>query len=458
MIRPGPLPTLLAGAFVTTLDFFVVNVAVPEIQRDLSASAAAIEWTVAGYGLAFGAGLVLGGRLGDVHGRRRMLMLGLALFTLASLACGVAPDAGTLVAARIAQGVSAALLAPQVLAIMRTAFTGAALGRALRTYALTLGMAAVFGQLIGGLLIEADVLGLGWRAIFLVNLPIGVVTLALARRTVPESRADGVRLDLGGAALITAALTAVLLPLIEGREQGWPGWIWASFGAAVVLLAAYARRRHPSPLVDLTLFRSRSFTAGLVAQIAFNLGMGAYFLVFALYMQGGRGLGPLAEGLVFAPIGAGYLAASLAAPRLSARFGRQVIVAGGIVRAVSLAALAAAVATDAPFAVLVPLLALDGAGMGLALAPLMGAVLAGVPAHQAGAASGTLTTAQQIGNALGVGLIGVVFYGAASQGVPHAFVQSLLVLVAATLAVSALARLLPRPATPAPAPPLPAEL
>ena len=221
LVAPGTLPTVLAGVFMTILDFFIVNVAIPAIQRDLHAGPAQVEWVIAGYGLAYGSGLILGGRLGDLLGRRRVFVVGLALFTLASVACGLAPDAGSLIAARVVQGGSAALLAPQVLAILRTTYHGPAQVRAVNAYALTMGLAAVFGQLVGGLLIEADLFGLGWRACFLINAPIGVAALLLARRVVPESRAaDGVRLDVGGGVLVTFALVGILLPLIERARAG----------------------------------------------------------------------------------------------------------------------------------------------------------------------------------------------------------------------------------------------
>lgn len=445
MARAGTLPTVLTGVFVAILDFFIVNVAIPTMQRDLRAGPAAVEWVVAGYALAYGSGLVLGGRLGDVFGRRRMFALGLALFTLASVACGLAPDAGSLVVARVVQGAAAAVLAPQVLAVIRTAYSGAAQARAVNAYALTMGLAAVFGQLAGGLLIQADLFGLGWRACFLINLPIGVVALAATWRVIPESRAAGaVRLDLGGAALVTLALAATLLPLIEGREQGWPVWTWVSFALAVALLLAYARRRHDSPLIDLALFRERAVTAGLLTNLAFSMGMAAYFLIFAMYSQEGRGLDALQAGLVFTPIGAGCLAASLAAPRLAARFGRQIIAFGGLTRAVSLAVLLVAVAGNAPIGWLVPVLAVDGAGMGLVLSPIMGTVLSRVAPHHAGGAAGALTTAQQVGGALGVGIIGIVFYSALSGGVTVAFQHGLVYLIVITLAIAALVQWLPR--------------
>lgn len=443
--RRGTLPTVLTGVFITILDFFIVNVAIPTTQRDLHAGSAAIEWVVAGYGLAYGSGLVLGGRLGDVFGRRRMFALGLALFTLASIACGLAPDAATLVTARVAQGAAAAVLSPQVLAVIRTAYSGPAQAKAINAYALTMGMAAVFGQLIGGVLIQADLFGLGWRACFLINVPIGAAALFMTWRAVPESRAAGaVRLDLGGAALVTLALVATLLPLIEGREQGWPLWTWLSFAFAAALFLAYGRRGHESPLLDLALFRERAFTAGLLTNLAFTMGMAAYFLIFALYTQQGRGLDALQAGLIFTPIGAGYLAASLLASRLVARFGRQVIAVGGLTRAFGLAVLLVAVTWDVPIGWLVPVLVVDGIGMGLALAPIMGTVLARVAPHHTGAAAGALTTTQQVGGALGVAIVGIVFYGNLSGGVADAFRHGLIYLIVITLAIAGLVQLLPR--------------
>jgi EmrB/QacA subfamily drug resistance transporter len=442
--HPAILPIVLTGVFITILDFFIVNVAIPSTQRDLHASAANVEWIVAGYGLAYGSGLILGGRLGDVFGRRRMFVGGVALFTLASIGCGLAPDADILVVARAVQGTAAAVLAPQVLAIVRTTYRGAAQTAAINAYALTMGLAAVFGQLIGGLIIHADLFGWGWRTCFLINVPIGVVALVLARRVIPESRGNAVRLDVGGAVALTLALVALLLPLIEGRAQHWPWWTLLSFTLAVMLVLAYGKRRHPAPLIDLAMFRERAFTIGLLTQLAFTMGMAAYFLIFAFYVQEGRALGALQAGLVFTPIGAGYVAASLLAPKLAARFGRQVIALGGMTRAVGLTALLVAVAGHWPIGWLIPALLVDGVGMGLALAPIMGTVLARVASHHAGAAAGVLATAQQVGGAIGVGIVGIVYYGGVSAGVTQAFQHGLVYLIVIALVLAGCVQLLPR--------------
>lgn len=441
------LPVLLAGVFMPVLDFFIVNVAIPATQRSLGAGATAVQWTVAGYGLAYGAGLITGGRLGDRYGRRRMFALGLVLFTLASAACGLAPTAAVLVAARVAQGAAAALLAPQVLAIIRMTYEGAAQARAIAAYGLALGAASVFGQLIGGVLIES---GLGWRACFLINVPVGMAALALTRRAVPPApRVAGARLDPAGALLVTLALVAVVLPLIQGRGQGWPPWTWASLATAPVLFLLYVllstRRRHPAPLIDLSLFRRRAFGAGVLATVAFTMGMAGYFLVFALFTQQGHGLDPLRAGLLFAPMGAGYMATSLAGPRLSARFGRQVIAAGGLLRITGLALVLLTLAQTRSLVWLVPALAVDGAGMGLALAPLAGVVLSRVAARHAGLASGVLATAQQVGGAIGVAVIGLIFYGALGGAeYTHAFRLAVGYVMVVAAAMTLLVQLVPR--------------
>jgi MFS family permease len=219
------LPALLAGAVMVVLDFFIVNVALPSIATDLHAPATSLIWVVAGYGVGFGAFLILSGRAGDRFGRRRVYVTGLLLFTLASAACGFAPNSAVLIAARCIQGAAGAVVMPQVLAIVGVSFRGEAYARALSIYGMALGLAAIGGQVIGGALVQADVAGLGWRACFLINVPIGIAALAAAPRVIPESRAAGAgRLDLGGAALLAGALVAILVPLVEGQSHGWPLW------------------------------------------------------------------------------------------------------------------------------------------------------------------------------------------------------------------------------------------
>ncbi len=452
----APLLVLLAATFMFVLDFFIVNVALPAVQTDLSASSGAIEWVVAGYGLTLAVGLVTAGRLGDRYGRRRMFALGLALFTLASAACGVAPDATTLVIARLAQGLSAALLSPQVLSIVGVTYDGEARLKALSAYGLVMGLAAVGGQLIGGALVQLDVLGLDWRACFLINVPIGLAALALTPSLVPESRAAGAsRPDLAGTVLLTAGLTAIVLPLVEGRQHDWPAWTWLSLAAAPLLLGAFVAhqrwlsRRGGAPLVPPALFRARAVSAGLGTQLALWCGQASFFLVLALYLQQGRGLDALDAGLVFTVLAATYLLASLRAPALTMRFGRALPGVGALTLVAGHAALALALAAGGTHVALVgllPGLLLVGAGMGLCITPLVTTVLSTVEPASAGATSGLLSTMQQVGGAVGVAVIGVVFFGSAVHGAGHAFELSELLLAGLALVTAALSRLLPRAA------------
>jgi EmrB/QacA subfamily drug resistance transporter len=447
------LALLLTAPFMVVLDFFIVNVAIPSLSLDLHAGSTTIEWVVAGYGLTTAIGLVAAGRLGDRAGRMRVFWAGMLVFTVASAVCGIAPSGGTLVAARLVQGLGAALVTPQVLSILSVVYQGKERARAFGIYGMTLGLAAVLGQLIGGLLIQADLFGLGWRACFLINVPIGLVALALVPRVVPESRVEGAgRLDLTGMGLITVGLAAVVLPLIEGREQGWPLWTWLCLAGSPVILGVFGihqgrlRTRGGEPLLDPALFRERAFTAGLLTTLAFFASMASFFLVLALYLQPGRGLDALQAGLVFTILAVAYLAASLRAPELAARYGRRLPALGGVVLAAGHATLAATVSgigVTSNVLYLTPGLLLTGAGMGLVLTPLTTTVLVSLPAERAGAASGALSTMQNVGNALGVALIGVVFFDAVHAGYAHAFVRSTLVLAGFGLLLALFTRMLP---------------
>jgi EmrB/QacA subfamily drug resistance transporter len=454
MTKWTPLPVVLAGTFMVVLDFFIVNVALPSMQSDLHASDGAIEWVVAGYALTSAVLLITAGRLGDQFGRRKVFSIGLALFTLASLECGIAGSAEVLVAARLLQGAAAAILMPNVLSIIGVAYTGKDRARALTAYGLVMGLAAVGGQLIGGLLVQADVAGLGWRTCFLINVPIGLAALALAPRVVPESRnEDASRLDMTGTLLVTAGLTAVVLPLVEGRQHGWPAWTWISLGVAPLILGAFVAhqqrltQRGGTPMLDTTLFRQRSFSAGLLTQFAFWGGQASFFLVLALYLQAGRGLSAMSAGLVFTILAASYLVASMVSEGLLAKFGPRMLAAGALTLATGHALLLAAVAdvgVGGSIAPLVPGLLVIGAGMGLVIAPLTTTILSGVDPQHAGAASGMLATTQNVGTALGVAVTGVIFFGALHRGYDHALQLSLAQLVILLVAAAALARLLPR--------------
>lgn len=448
------LPVLLTGVALIVLDFFIVNVALPAVQADLGASAAALEWVVAGYGLTFAVFLITAGRLGDRVGRRRVFVAGVAVFTVASAACGLAPDAETLVAARLLQGVGGAMISPTVLALIGVMFTGAERAKAIGTYATVMGVAAASGQLVGGLLLHADIAGLGWRLVFLVNVPVGMLAL-LGSRSIPESRADvPAKIDLVSLELLTLALIAVVLPLVDGRSSGWPWWTFVSFAAAPVLFAMLVERqrrvvrRGGVPLLDPRLLRHRTVSAGLLTQLTFWSGQASYFLVLALYLQLGRGLSALESGLVFTFVATTYVVTSTQAPKLVAKHGRTVIVVGALALALGHGlALAATldVGIDGSVFLLAPGMMLAGAGMGLCLAPITATVLSTIGPQHAGAMSGVLSTVQQVGNALGVAVIGIVFFGQRHTGYAPAFEWSLGVLVVLLVGVAACARLLPAP-------------
>ena len=449
-----PLPVILAGTFMVVLDFFIVNVALPSMQAHLHASNGAIEWVVAGYGLTNAVFLITGARLGDRWGRVRVFTIGLTLFTLASAGCGLADTPETLVISRLVQGCASALLMPAVLSIIGVLYEGADRARALAAYGMSMGLAAVSGQLIGGILVQANPAGLGWRSCFLINLPIGILAVVMAPRVIPESRGVAGKLDLTGTVLATLGLTAIVLPLVEGRAHGWPLWTWLSLAAAPVLLVSFAlheRRleaRGGTPLMPPRLFASRAFNVGLGAQLLFWSGQASFFLVLSLYLQLGRGMSALHSGLVFTILAAAYLMTSLRAPALTVRHGRRVLAAGAgmlVVGHVTLALTVGDVGVGGSVLTLAPGLALVGAGMGLGITPLATLLMAAAPPEHMGATSGVVSTMQNVGNAIGVAVVGVLFYGAVSHGFAGAFQISVIALAVALAGVATLTRFLPAP-------------
>ncbi|WP_435156564.1 MFS transporter [Amycolatopsis sacchari] len=413
------LATVLLGAALAPIDLFIVNVALPTIDADLHASTATLEWIVAGYGIAFALLLVVGGRLGDAFGRRRMFIAGLSAFTLLSLVCGIAPDATTLVLARAAQGAAAAMLVPQVLSIIQATTTGEHRARTLGYYGATGGIAMVVGQLLGGVLVSADLGGSGWRPIFLVNVPIGVLGVVLARRTLPETRAEHpMPVDRAGTALLGTALLALLIPLMEGRALGWPVWCWVLLALSPVAAAAFVaveRRVEAAggvPLLPMSLLRTPTMRRGLGIAAPFFVGFGGFLFVYALTLQDGLHLGPLESGLALTPLAVAFLGASLLSSRLVARFGHRVVVLGASTQLLGLLTLVATVLLawpDVNALALVPGTLLCGIGQGLTAPTMFRVILSRVPASSAGVGSGMLTTTQQTCLALGVALLGTLF-------------------------------------------------
>ncbi|MFF0518401.1 MFS transporter [Actinomadura nitritigenes] len=413
------LVVVLTGVFMPILDFFIVNVAIPSIGTDLHATSGQTELIVAGYAVPYAALLIIGGRLGDRLGRRRAFALGMAGFTAASLLCGIAPTANALVLARAAQGAAAALLFPQVLTLIQHMFGERDRPRAMTFYGLALGLAAAFGQLLGGGLISADFAGLGWRWCFLINIFVGVIALAAVRPLVPFAAPIGSRLDVTGGALSFTGFVLLILPLTEGRVQGWPAWSYASLVAAALVLGAFGRHQHRTarkggdPLVPPSLFADRAFRAGLLTVFAFYTGMSSFFFVLALQLQAVQGLSPVQSGLQVTPLALGFFATSLLARPLLARFGDRSLIAGAVLL---LAAYAGEYALVSDRVALSVLLTANGLGQGMVMAPLIGRVLAGVASHHAGAASGVLATCQQLAGALGIAIIGIVYFDSADHG------------------------------------------
>ncbi|MEU2625753.1 MFS transporter [Kitasatospora sp. NPDC007106] len=449
------LVTVLLGAFLPMLDFFIVNVALPTIDHDLAAGPAVLELVAAGYGIAFAVLLVLGGRLGDALGRRRLFVAGAALFAVTSLACGLAPTAWTLVAARVAQGASAALLLPQVLATITAASSGSQRARALGIYGAVGGISVVIGQVLGGMMVAADLFGSGWRAVFLLNVPFALLTAVLAVRFVPETRASrAAGVDVPGTVLLTASLLSLFVPLMEGRAVGWPLWTWLLLGLFPLLAAAFltverrAERMGRTPLVPLSLLHIPEMRRGLGIALPYFTGFGGFMFVVAILLQHGLRLGPVAAGWALVPMAAGYFAASLSGPRLVGRFGSRVITAGAVVQGIGLVTLLATVLADwthfSPLRML-PGVALAGIGQGLVGTPLFRVVLSKVPAERAGVGSGVLATTQQSSLALGVATLGTLFLAVSpTMGFAHALALVLALQFGGSVIIAVLSLRLPR--------------
>nr|WP_232110066.1 MFS transporter [Streptomyces buecherae] len=447
--------TVLLGAALPLIDFFIVNVALPAMDHDLHAGPAVLELVVAGYGVAYAVLLVLGGRLGDMFGRRRLFIAGMAAFGITSLACGLAPSAWSLVAARVAQGAAAAFMLPQVLATIHATTAGQRRARAIGLYGATAGLSMVAGQILGGVLVAADLWGTGWRMVFLVNVPVALIGLALAVRTVPETRSDRpTTVDIPGTLLLALSLITLLLPLTEGRAAGWPLWTWLLLGSFPVVAAVFyaverrADRAGEVPLVPPSLFALPGLSRGLVLVVPFSIGFGGFMFVIAVALQQGMDYGPVAAGLALVPMAVAFFAVSLAGPRLVGRYGSRVITVGALIQGLGIGVFLLTVARgwpDTGIPALAPGLVLAGVGQALQLPVLFRIVLADVPSDRAGVGSGVMVTTQQSALALGVATLGTLFLSrAASVGMRDALITTLLVQLA-TIAVTAVLSLrLPR--------------
>ncbi|MCF7553600.1 MFS transporter [Pseudonocardia sp. WMMC193] len=460
--------TLLVGTLLPPLDFFIVNLAIPSIRDELGGGDLLGRQVVAAYAATYAVTLVLGGRVGDLYGRQRVFLVGLIGFALASLLCGIAPAPAVLVAGRILQGVTAALMAPQSLALIRAGLTGRQQSIALGFHGAVFGLAAVLGQSLGGLLVAADVFGLGWRTIFLINLPFAAIAVAgslLLRAPRPDPTE---LLDLTGAVLLFGGLAGIVVPLVEAESLGWPWWCWVVLVAGAITLAGFWRRQHrlahdapdapdgPAlrvrPLVPPAAVTAAGVRGGLVALLLFY-SIAAFFLAFSTYQQA-AGRSPFQAGLDILPLGVGFLVGPLTVHRLSGLLPRGLAPLGLGLEAAGFVAFAALAATLGQTAWTAVPLAVIGFGQGLAFPSLIRLTVARVPGRYAGLASGLVSATLQISAALSVAVIGTVYSAVAEAGGQTAAITTTaLVIAALLLSAAVLARSVAAvPATDTPAP------
>jgi EmrB/QacA subfamily drug resistance transporter len=426
---------LLTGAFLPILDFNVVNLALPAIRQDLGASSSEVQFVISAYAATYAVFLITGGRLGDLLGRQRMFLSGVAGFTVASVLCGVAWSPAILVAGRILQGLAATIMAPQVLASIRVLFPPDEQGRALALYGATFGLANICGQVLGGVLVSSHPFGFAWQAIFLINVPIGIVAFAGGLLFLSDSRApQAQKLDVGGVILLSVTLGLLVYPLIEGREAGWPAWILAMLVASPFALMAFIRfearlsDQGGDPLVALHLLRNSSFAIGLVMALAFYM-LSSFYLTFAVYLQNGLRMSPLAAGLATLPFAIGFFVSSLASSHVMYWLGVRALTLGFLLQVLGFSVVMLSVGEVVPQSVEIGLVC-AGLGFGTVMPSVIKAVIGSIDQRHAGLASGIMISTFQIGAALGVAIIGGVFYSVLGQrpdadDYAHAFVLAL---------------------------------
>jgi MFS family permease len=414
------LSVLLAGQFMALLDVTIVNVAMPTIGRSLHASGAELQLVVAGYTVSYAMLLITGARMGDLYGRRRMFLAGVALFTVASLVCGIAPGIGVLIAARFVQGAGAAAMMPQIMSVIQVRFDGAARARALSAYTAVLSSGFVAGQVIGGVLVTANLFGQAWRPVFLVNVPIGLAVLALVPRAVPRDEpgpgSSGRRLDIAGLAIAVPAVFLVVLPLMLGHQEQWPSWVFACIALGLVLAAVFVgleRRiadRGGDPLLNLAVLRAPGLGSGLAAVAVLMITYGGFLFSFALHLQAGLGDSALRAGLTFAPCALVFGVCGYFWRRLPASWHHLLAPAGCLVAVGGYLAVASVLRSGGQGGVALQAgLIVTGAALALGFSPLVTHALVRVPLRRAADASGLLTTTIQLGQAIGVATFGSLF-------------------------------------------------
>ena len=455
------LAVLLASMFMALLDTTIVNVALPPIRASLNASESTLSWIISGYALAFGLALIPAGRLGDRLGHKWVFFTGLALFTVASLACGYAANDVQLIASRVVQGLACGIFVPAVTAFIQLLFPLRMRGRAFAVMGSVIGVSTALGPILGGLIIAAFGDENGWRLVFWVNLPIGIATLVAAVILLPGksiAQTIGGRVDVVGLLLVSAGLVAILVPLIQGQDAGWPLWTYLSIAGGLLLVAlfgawetAFARKGH-NPLVPPRLFTHRAFTGGVVLALVYFAAFTSIFFTISLLWQTGLGHTALESGVVSLPFAIANIIGSSQSNRLTQRFGRYVLVAGAGLVTIGLAGVWLVLARTSPadldhWLLLVPL-ALAGLGNGFFIAPNTSFIVATVEPRDAGAASGVVAAMQRIGSAIGIAVIGSVLFGTlvvkghTPEALAEGFTHSATLAIAVSAALSAVALLL----------------
>jgi EmrB/QacA subfamily drug resistance transporter len=446
---------VIVSSVMDLLDSTIAQTAAPAIRKSLGGSYADLEWISAAYTLAMSVSLLLGSRLGDVFGRRRVLLVGMSGFVGASALCAVAPSAGALVAARAIQGALAALMVPQGFGLIREMFGDEGQQKAFAVFGPVMGLAAVAGPLVGGGLINLDLFGSGWRAIFLVNVPLGLAAIAAGRRFLPRvaPATPGLRLDAPSVILAMAGGVSLVYPLIQGREYGWPAWSFALLAAGVVIIVAFAAlqasrtRRGHAPLVEPSILRRRPYVAGLAVVVAFIGAMGGMMIALNVMYQTGLGFTPLACGLATVAIPLAAIGGSITSSALLAKIGRHTMHIGVVTMAVGLGVVDIVLRAQSGGVTAWDLagpLAITGFGMGMVFVPMFDVILAGVEPHQLGSASGLLESVQQLAMSLGIAAVGTVLFDRLGHGhgpvafvgaADHALIVAIAFLVAACAAI-----------------------
>jgi MFS family permease len=440
------LTIVVAAQFMFGVDAFIVNVAIPTIATELHTTAAQIEAVIAVYLIAYATLVVTGGRLGDIYGTKKVFLIGVLGFSVTSLWCGLAQSGTELIGARLAQGATAALMVPQVLATLHLLFSDGSRARAFSIYGIVLGLAGAAGFLLGGVLVTFDPAGFGWRTVFFVNVPFGIVIIAAASAIMPTvPRRAGTRLDVVGAIVLFAGLLCLIGPLLFGHDVHWAPWVWLMMAMGAAIVAGFLRLerivadRGGMPLIDLALLSDSAFMRGLYAAFCFFFANLSFYLIMTIFMQNALHIPPVRAGMVFLPLTLAFVIASRHSAMRARHRGTLVLIEGCALQIIGLATLALTVALDrAPSASLLALvLTIFGYGQGLAMAPLSSAVLSTVKPASAGSGAGMYGTVAQIANAAGVAVIGAVFF--ATQAALSAQVALLvsLALFAASIAICA---------------------